>query len=189
MAYQKKNHLSYDAPHGFTLVCFDESGKLLDLPAGLGDLPLHPDQDGWYSVLGSWDGTTDIPETANEVNEEIPENKIAIPIPQLNRPRNARPILPIIFCEYDKCAGHCGPHACEPGRITCKAPSCSSSGNFKTKQAFSRHYLSKHLDDRVDCPVEGCPRVGVQGIKRKDNLAAHILNKHGIPSSRPPISN
>jgi len=30
-----------------------------------------------------------------------------------------------------------------------------------------------HHNDRVDCPVEGCGRVGAQGIKRADNLAAH----------------
>ena len=41
-----------------------------------------------------------------------------------------------------------------------------------------------HLNDRVDCPVEGCMRVGPQGIKRADNLLAHMLNKHGIPQRR-----
>ncbi|RPA91154.1 hypothetical protein L873DRAFT_1819838 [Choiromyces venosus 120613-1] len=150
-----------------------QSPNPLDLPAG----------------LGSWNGTTDTPETANEVNKENPENNIAIPIPQVNRPRNARLSLPIIFCEYGKCTGHCGPHACARGRITCEAPSCSCPGSFKTKQAFNRHYLAKHFDDRVDCPVEGCPRVGARGIKQKDNLAAHMLNKHGISRDRPQYGN
>ena len=31
-----------------------------------------------------------------------------------------------------------------------------------------------HLNDRVDCPVGGCAQVGAEGIKRADNLAAHM---------------
>ena len=78
---------------------------------------------------------------------------------------------------------HSGPHTCALGRFTCKAPNCTWSGNFKTKQAFNRHYRAMHLSDRVDCPIEGCPRVGAHGIKRADNLAAHIFNKHNIWTS------
>ena len=72
------------------------------------------------------------------------------------------------------------PHTCTESGITCEAPNCARPGIFKTKQAFNRHYHAKHLNDRVDCPVEGCVRVGARGIKRADNLAAHMWNKHGI---------
>lgn len=72
------------------------------------------------------------------------------------------------------------PHTCTEGGITCEAPNCSWPGIFKTKQAFNRHYHAKHLNDRVNCPVEGCVRVGARGIKGADNLALHMWNKHGI---------
>ncbi|RPA96744.1 hypothetical protein L873DRAFT_1791361 [Choiromyces venosus 120613-1] len=171
-------------------------------------------QDGWHSVLGPWNGTTITPKTANErdeasqesdtailtapetedingvdeINQANQANHTAIPIAARNRPKNARSTFKII-CKYQKCSGNRGPHTCAPGRFTCEAPNCSWLGTFKTRQALNRHYLAKHLSDQVDCPVEGCPRVGARGIKREDNLAAHILNKHGIPSSRPPIGN
>ena len=51
-------------------------------------------------------------------------------------------------------------------------------------QALDRHHEVKHLNKRVDCPIPGCERVGDKGIKRKDNLPAHILNKHGIKLAR-----
>ena len=82
-----------------------------------------------------------------------------------------------LTCTYDS---RSGPHTCTSGGFTCEAPDCSWSGTFKTKQAFNRHYRAMHDSDRVDCPVKGCVRIGAQGIKRADNLAAHMLNKHGI---------
>ena len=84
---------------------------------------------------------------------------------------------------------HSGPHTCAPGKFTCEVPNCSLAGTFKPKQAFNRHYRAMHHSDRVDCPVEGCVRVGAQGIKRADNLAAHMLNKHGISHARLPSRN
>ncbi|KAG0637835.1 hypothetical protein HOY80DRAFT_1002314 [Tuber brumale] len=45
------------------------------LHAGLGDLPLHPDKGGWYSVLGPWDGAADTPGT-DELSEENLENNL-----------------------------------------------------------------------------------------------------------------
>jgi len=76
---------------------FDLLVSRLRLPAGLGNLPLSPEEDGWYSVLGPWKGTTDNPE---DVNQDYPEANLGSPIPPVNPPRNARldPIL--IFCEY-----------------------------------------------------------------------------------------
>ncbi|KAG0136237.1 hypothetical protein HOY82DRAFT_625984 [Tuber indicum] len=173
----------------YQLVNFNELGNALGLHPPLGDLPLHPDKDGWYSVLGPWNGTTDNPDTADEVNEVNPEDNIAIPIAPPNPLRNSRPRLPRIFCEYHKCSGNSGPHICAPGRFTCDAPNCSWTRTFKTKQALNRHYRGMHLNDRVDCPVEGCVHVGDRGIKREDNLADHLLSKHGILPSRPQFEN
>ncbi|CUS13197.1 unnamed protein product, partial [Tuber aestivum] len=89
-----------------------------------------------------------------------------------------------IFCQFHKCSGNRGPHTCAPRNFTCKAPDCAFPRSFKTKQALNKHYLAKHGNDRVDCPVEGCVHVGAQGINRADNLPAHLLNKHGIPQAR-----
>ena len=33
---------------------------------------------------------------------------------------------------------------------------------------------------RFDCPVPGCENIGKKGIKRYDNLVAHMRNKHGV---------
>jgi len=91
-----------------------------------------------------------------------------------------------LTCAHNSCSG---PHTCAPGRFTCEAPNCSWRGTFKTKQAFHGDYQAMHLDDRVDCPVEECPRVGAQGIKRADNLAAQMWNKHRISHARLPFRN
>ena len=189
--------------------CDFELNNRLGIPAGLGNLPLHEEKDGWHSVLGSWDSTTNNPERANE----DPEVDFNIPLPPVNPTRNARPGPNLIFCQYHKCSGnrleillyrliymdyiiltcsipsHSGLHSCTPGRFTCGAPNCSWPGTFRTKQAFNRHYRAKHLNDRVDCPVEGCLYVRDRGIKRADNLPAHLLNKHGIPRTRPQNGN
>jgi len=82
-----------------------------------------------------------------------------------------------------------GLHSCAPGIFTCEAPNCTWPRTFKTKQALNGHYHAKHHNDRVDCPIEGCARVGAQGIKRADNLAAHMLNKHGISHPRMSFGN
>jgi len=131
----------------------------------------------------------------------------------VNPPRNARPDPTLIFCEYPKCSDnklaiplhllphlterhtnlhstpHSGRHSYAPSQLICLAPGCSSPGTFKTKQALTRHYQSKHLNDRHDCPVAGCLYVGDRGIKRADNLAAHLLTKHGISRAKPGYGN
>ncbi|KAG0637867.1 hypothetical protein HOY80DRAFT_1137987 [Tuber brumale] len=169
---------------GLALVDFDELGNPLELPPRLSNLPLHPDKGGWYSVLGSLNYDSGDSEIANEANNVNPQNNIAIPIAPVNPARNAHPGPPNIFCQYHKCSGNSGPHTCASGRFTCNAPNCSWTRTFKTKQAFNRHYRAMHLNDRVDCPVQGCVHVGARGIKRADNLAPHLLNKHGIARAR-----
>ena len=88
-----------------TLVAFDEFHNPLSLPAGLGNLPLHAEKDGWHSVLGSWNGTTEDQEIAN-LNEGDPENDFDIPIVPVNLGRNARPGPILIFCQHHKCSGN-----------------------------------------------------------------------------------
>lgn len=85
------------------LVSLDALSNRLGLPAGLGDLPLHLDKDGWHSVLGSWNATTNNMEA---VNEENPSSNSDIPIAPVNPPRNARPDPTLIFCQYHKCSGN-----------------------------------------------------------------------------------
>lgn len=48
----------------FSLISFDKSGHRQPLPSGLGDLPLYPDDDGYFSVNGSLDFTLFSPHTA-----------------------------------------------------------------------------------------------------------------------------
>ena len=76
------------------------------LPAGLGDLPLHLDKDGWYSVLGTWNGACNNPNSANQISQGNPENNHAIPSPTMDPPRNDCPSLRRIFCQYHKCSGN-----------------------------------------------------------------------------------
>ena len=71
----------------------------------------------------------------------------------------------------------------------CHELGCTWRSSFPTKQALDRHHEVKHLNKRVDCPVQGCERVGDKGIKRKDNLPAHVWNKHGIKLRGQPQSN
>ncbi|PUU80025.1 hypothetical protein B9Z19DRAFT_1107320 [Tuber borchii] len=75
-----------------SLVDYDQHGNRLRLPVGLGNLPLDLDKDGWHSVLGTWNDTTNNPQTANEAVQVNPENDIAIPLASLSPPRNARPL-------------------------------------------------------------------------------------------------
>jgi len=62
----------------------------------------------------------------------------------------------------------------------CSERSCTWPSPFSTRQAWARHRESTHLNIRVDCPIPGCERVGDKGIKRKDNLPGHLLNRHGL---------
>ena len=72
-----------------------------------------------------------------------------------------------------------GPHTCSRHSYTCNAPDCARPTPFGTKQALNRHYEVIHLAERIDCPVPGCKNVGENGIKRYDNLVAHVRNIHG----------
>ena len=83
----------------------DELGNPPRLPAGLGDLPLYAEEDGWYSVLGPWNGTTDNSERAN-LNAAHQAADLDIPIPPVNPRGNAHSDPTLIFCEYHKCSGN-----------------------------------------------------------------------------------
>ena len=88
------------------LVGSDGLGNPLGLPAGLGELPLHQDKDGWHSVLGTWNDTSDNPDTLNEAAKADPENNIVTYAALVSPPRNARPRLSSVICHYPGCSGH-----------------------------------------------------------------------------------
>jgi len=79
------------------LLDYDNRGDPAQLFPGLGDLPLHPDKDGWYSVLGPWSGNTDYPDLTNKVVVGGVNLEINPAIPAVTMP--PRPSLQIIFCQ------------------------------------------------------------------------------------------
>ena len=159
------------------------------LPIEPGPLPLYLDDDGFYSVLGP-----PLSQTAHEdqVDESINDTLTCNPIdtsPTLTPPRGG------VFCESPKCSGNrsapslhymhrltqrSGPHTCSRGCYICKASCCTWPTPFRTKQALNRHYEVIHLATRFNCPVPRCEKINRNGIKRYDNLVAHLRNKHGI---------
>jgi len=88
------------------LVDYDELGNPIGLHPGLANLPLYPDDDGWFSVLGSGNGALDNLHLADDVIEVNLENRLAIHAPAIDPPRDVRPSLPRIFCQYPKCSGN-----------------------------------------------------------------------------------
>ncbi|KAG0637821.1 hypothetical protein HOY80DRAFT_1081872 [Tuber brumale] len=171
------------APHEFRLVSFDKLGEPQPLPVGLGNLPLYYDGNGFYSVNG--------PLNLNAISP-----RIAIAPPNRDSPPTIRPLaadisgLPSQNPYVSPAHGQNGLNndAINNGPVTssnrrnyhCDEPDCTWQSPFQTKQALNRHREVKHLNIRVDCPIPGCEKVGDNGIKRKDNLAAHVLKKHGI---------
>ena len=70
------------------------------------------------------------------------------------------------------------------GRYFCIEPGCTWLSPFETKQGLTRHRETKHFQKRRDCPIPGCKRVGNKGIKRKDNLRAHMQEQHQVKLPR-----
>ncbi|KAG0640958.1 hypothetical protein HOY80DRAFT_1135609, partial [Tuber brumale] len=156
-----------------TLVSTDATGIAQRLPAGLGPLPLYREDDGFYSVLGPLlSHTTPGEDQTNESAE------CTLAYDPVNTSATLRPPREKVFCGLSRCSGNSGPHTCSCRSYTCNAPGCTPRDPFKTKQALNRHYEEIHLGERLDCPVSGCENVGERGIKRLDNLVAHLKNKH-----------
>ncbi|CUS07923.1 unnamed protein product [Tuber aestivum] len=159
----------------FQLVSTDAAGTVEPLPTDLGPLPLYRLDDGFYSVLDpSLNRATPC---ANQSPHHIAngtfENNTILSA-------TLTPARIIIFCGAIRCPGASGPHSCLDRSFICNARNCHWTNPFKTKQGFNRHYEAVHLAERVDCPIPGCENVGERGIKRYDNLAAHLRTKHGI---------
>ena len=130
---------------------FDLLDNRLRLPAGLGDLPLYPEEDEWYSVLGLWKGTADNPD---DVNQDDPEANPDVPIPPVNPPRNARPDPALIYCEYPKCSGnrlviplHLLPYSILICTLPPQRPSLPRSRS--THLPSSWLLLARHLQDQA----------------------------------------
>ncbi|KAG0640961.1 hypothetical protein HOY80DRAFT_1040482 [Tuber brumale] len=154
------------------LVLVDETGIAQPLPAELGPLPLYRHEDGYYSVLGpSLHSAT--PGLEDQTNRSAND--------AVNTSTTLRSSRDKFFCGLFRFwKQRSGPHTCSPGSYTCNAPHCSRQDPFRTKQALNRHYEAIHLAERFDCPVSGCDNVGEKGIKRLDNLVAHMKSKHGV---------
>ncbi|PUU80018.1 hypothetical protein B9Z19DRAFT_1192157 [Tuber borchii] len=179
------------ALYEFSLISFDQSGCRQPLPPGLGNLPLYLDHDGYFSVNGSLDLTVFSLHTTlarvsyynestfcflvTDISSFSVENPHVTPNP--NSDHLDTNTISRTQARFERRSYHCS----EPGGTWGSA--------FPTKQALDRHHEVKHLNLRVDCPIPGCEQVGDKGIKRKDNLPAHIWNKHKIRLSRQPHGN
>ena len=175
----------------FDLVSTNAAGIAHPLPAELGPLPLFQDEDGFYSVLGPSPC-----HTPREDHVDRPTNHTLANNP-INIPGTITPPKDKVFCGSSRCSGNrfapstplyaypshkltlrSGPHTCSRSSYTCNVPNCDQPRPFKTRQALNRHYEAVHLAERFDCPVPQCENVGEKGIKRYDNLVAHMRNKH-----------
>ncbi|KAG0135509.1 hypothetical protein HOY82DRAFT_536682 [Tuber indicum] len=162
----------------FVLVKVDAVGSACPLPAEIGPLPLYPDGDGFYSVVGPpLSHTTPGGNQTNEPSCANARNTTAYD--RINISATLTPPREVVLCGSSRCSGNSGPHTCSRRSYTCNAPDCHRLAPFTTKQALNRHYEVIHLGERHDCPVPGCENVGENGIKRFDNLVAHLRNKHG----------
>ncbi|RPB00409.1 hypothetical protein L873DRAFT_1843024 [Choiromyces venosus 120613-1] len=87
---------------------------------------------------------------------------------------------PRIPCEFTTYSGNSSLNKRQIHSCTCPIPGCTTLIPFSTFGGLKRHLRAKHYGDgrRHDCPVSGCKNVGENGIKRRDNLLAHIRNVH-----------
>ncbi|KAG0640954.1 hypothetical protein HOY80DRAFT_1040473 [Tuber brumale] len=160
------------------LVLVDSAGFACPLPAELGPLPLHQDDDGFHSVLGP-PLSHAIP-GGDQANESTGTNAgDTLAYDRVNISTTLTPPRGVASCGSSRCPGISGPHTCFRRSYTCTAPGCTWPTPFKTKQALDRHYEVIHLAERLGCPVPGCENVGEKGIKKYDNLVAHMRGKHG----------
>jgi len=88
--------------------------------------------------------------------------------------------LPLYSRPWHPLTWRSGPHTCSRRSFTCNVPECIRETPFATRQALNRHHESVHLAQRFNCPMPGCENVGEKGIKRYDNLVAHMKNQHGV---------
>ncbi|KAG0637819.1 hypothetical protein HOY80DRAFT_1023538 [Tuber brumale] len=157
--------------HELRLVSFDKFGKPQPTPAELGDLPLYLDEDGYYSV----NAVAPADPGSNSTIQPLINDISGFSCGSLR----ISPSHPHHYLGNDTTSG--GSRASSGRRsYFCGEPDCAWKLPFLTKQALDRHREVKHLNIRVDCPIPGCKKVEDKGIKRKDNLPAHVLKKHGI---------
>ena len=111
------------------------------------------------------------------ISSQIPQHpmsaisKLAIP------PRTS--FLPIPIVSISSASQHSS-RTRSRRRHICPEPRCTWQSPFKTKQGLARHRELVHLQERFDCPIPGCDRVGDKGIKRKDNLRTHVRDRHQV---------
>lgn len=167
-------------------------------PAKPEGLPLFLDDDGFYSVNGP----------AFHVNHSEPpttlllDNQVSNPTSQsfniffhlyehpivttdeLAIPFRVPESLPSIPIPALSSQSQYGVQEFPQGRYFCVEPGCTWLSPFETKQGLTRHQETTHLQKRRDCPIPGCERVGNKGIKRQDNLRAHVREQHQVKLPR-----
>ncbi|KAG0637871.1 hypothetical protein HOY80DRAFT_222924 [Tuber brumale] len=165
---------------------------LCPLPSELEDLPLYPDGDGFYSVNGPafyvnhrklptshtldspcFNPAGQIPSISSHLRQHPTNTTSESAIPP------SRPPLPTPPPTTSS-QSRSGPQTLPQGGYACNEPGCTWPSAFSKRQGLTRHYQAIHLQKRIDCPIPECGRVGDKGIKRKDNVRAHVRNKHGV---------
>ncbi|RPB00412.1 hypothetical protein L873DRAFT_1843026, partial [Choiromyces venosus 120613-1] len=168
----------HSAPGSFELVSFNATGAAQPLPKELGPLPLYRQDDGFYSVLGP---SLSHAAPGNGQANNSTDNDFADESVNISATAHS-PMGPRIPCEFTRYSGNSVQYK-RPLRIySCEKPGCTSLTPFSTFGGLVRHSRAKHYGDgrRHDCPVSGCKKVGENGIKRRDNLLAHIRNVHPL---------
>ncbi|KAG0637872.1 hypothetical protein HOY80DRAFT_970526 [Tuber brumale] len=155
-------------------------------------LPLYPDDDGFYSVNGPalHSNYSKYP-TAHPLGSKTwgtGGQRLHTPSHPLQRPVdfvNESAILPRSSVPPSPPPSPSSPSPSSPEtsprRIyACQEPGCAWPSSFQTRQGLIRHHEARHLQKRLDCPFPGCKMIGNRGIKRKDNLRAHLWTRHGV---------
>ncbi|PUU74679.1 hypothetical protein B9Z19DRAFT_419184 [Tuber borchii] len=162
------------------------------LPPQLENLPLYLDDDGFYSVNGPrFHANHSQHPTAHLLDNQIFKPVSQSPNTSSNPhqpPINGLNKLEIPLCTSAPCIrilapppqSQPNPRKFAQGEYICNEPDCAWKYPFPTKQGLTRHHEVKHLQKRFDCPIPGCESVGSRGIKRMDNLRAHVWNQHRV---------
>ncbi|PUU74681.1 hypothetical protein B9Z19DRAFT_1132804 [Tuber borchii] len=161
-------------------------------------LPLFPDDDGFYSVNGpAFHMNLSEPPTTHPLDNQVsnPSSQSSNISSHFSQHPTATtdklaiyfwaseslPLIPTPALSSQSQHRFQGP---PQRKHVCNEPGCTPPSRFETKQGLDRHHETTHLQKRWDCPVPGCGSVGNKGIKRKDNLRAHVRDKHHVELPR-----
>ncbi|RPA96750.1 hypothetical protein L873DRAFT_1193291 [Choiromyces venosus 120613-1] len=150
----------------------NDFGMMKPQPSGPENLPLYPDDDGFYSVNGpafhashSKHPTTHPPgnqvsnsaDQTPHISSNLRQNSFhsanavgeLVSPPDIPLPPSSLPTR--FFRSNDN------PQRFLQKKIYfCNEPGCTWPSPFPTKQGLTRHHQTKHLQKRQDCPIRGC---------------------------------